>query len=74
MGKLYAQEFGLRKGDSIAKIKSEGPKFFETRMASYYEHDNYDTHSYDWVLYDGSGNKLFVKLGKVENVSLNPNF
>jgi hypothetical protein len=32
MGKKYAKEFGLRKGDSIAKIKREGAGFFYKRI------------------------------------------
>lgn len=74
MGKLFAQEFGLRKGDSIAKIKSQGVQFFQERIGANYEHDNVDVDSYDWVLYDGAGNKLFVKLGDIENVSANSDF
>lgn len=74
MGKLFAQEFGLRKGDSIAKIKSQGAQFFQERIGANYEHDNGDVDSYDWVLYDGAGNKLFVKLGDIENVSANSDF
>ena len=74
MGKLFAKEFGLRKGDSIAQIKSQGSEFFRERMSANYDHDNYDPESYDWVLYDGAGNKLFVKLGPVGNISDNPDF
>jgi hypothetical protein len=32
MGKKYAKEFGLRKGDSIARIKREGAGFFYRRI------------------------------------------
>lgn len=63
MGKLYAKELGLLPGDSIAKIKEQGPEFFINRIESYYNfYDNADELTYDWTLFDGAGNKLYVKL------------
>lgn len=73
MGKLYAKQLGLLPGDSIAKIKDEGPEFFKNRIAGYYNDDNPNSFSYDWVLFDGTGEKLYVKL-KTDNISeLYPN-
>lgn len=70
MGKLYAQQFGLLPGDSLAKIQQEKEKFFKKRIKSYYVNDNSDKFSYDWVLYDGTGNKLYVKLRKDNNIDI----
>jgi hypothetical protein len=48
MGKLYAKELGLLPGDSIAKIKEQGPEFFINRIDGYYNfYDNADELTYD---------------------------
>lgn len=62
MGKLYAKQLGLLPGDSIAKIKEQGWEFFKNRISGYYTDDNFDILTYDWTLFDGTGNKLYVKL------------
>ena len=62
MGKLYARQLGLLPGDSIAQIKRQGPQFFKERITGYYTEDNPNPFTYDWVLFDGTGNKLYVKL------------
>lgn len=73
MGKLYAKQLGLLPGDSIASIKRQGWGFFKNRISGYYEIDNYNPYTYDWTLFDGTGNKLYVKL-RTPNISdLYPN-
>lgn len=62
MGKLYAKQLGLLPGDSIANIKRKGWKFFKDRISNYYIENNPNPFTYDWVLFDGTGNKLYVKL------------
>ena len=62
MGKLYAKQLGLLPGDSIASIKRQGWNFFKNRISGYYEIDNPNHYTYDWTLFDGTGNKLYVKL------------
>lgn len=63
MGKLYAKQLGLLPGDSITKIKQMGPEFFKQRIQGYYNNNNSDPESYDLVLFDGTGKKLYVKIG-----------
>lgn len=63
MGKLYAKQLGLLPGDSIAKIKQRGAEFFKERIQGYYNNDNPDPESYDIILFDGTGKKLYVKIG-----------
>lgn len=63
MGKLYTKQLGLLPGDSIAKIKQRGAEFFKERIQGYYNNDNPDPESYDIVLFDGTGKKLYVKIG-----------
>lgn len=66
MGKKYAKEFGLRKGDSIARIKREGAGFFYRRIGEAFT-NNWSTNAqYDHVLYDGNGEKIYVKVLKTE--------
>lgn len=66
MGKKYAKEFGLRKGDSIARIKREGAGFFYRRIGEAFT-NNWSTNAqYDHVLYDGNGEKIYVKVLKSE--------
>lgn len=66
MGKKYAKEFGLRKGDSIARIKREGAGFFYRRIGEVFT-NNWSTNAqYDHVLYDGNGEKIYVKVLKTE--------
>lgn len=67
MGKLYAKQLGLLPGDSISKIKELKEKFFEDRIKGYYKNDNSNSDTYDWILYDGSGEKLYVKLKPEKN-------
>jgi hypothetical protein len=62
MGKLFAEQFGLRKGDSLAQIKKEGPEFFYHRIQENFTVSNNDLETYDCVLYDGQGAKLHVKI------------
>lgn len=62
MGKLYAKQLGLLPGDSIAQIKRQGWQFFKNRISGYYNDDNPNPFTYDWTLFDGTGNKLYVKL------------
>lgn len=62
MGKLYAKQLGLLPGDSIATIKQQGPQFFKNRMLGYFVDDNPNVFTYDWTLFDGTGNVLYVKL------------
>lgn len=62
MGKLYAKELGLQKGDTISKIKTQGSTFFRDRIAYNNVSTNADEDSYDWLLTDDSGRKLYVKL------------
>ena len=62
MGKLYAKQLGLLPGDSIAQIREQGWEFFKDRISGYYTEDNFDVFTYDWTLFDGTGNKLYVKL------------
>lgn len=62
MGKLYAKQLGLLPGDSITQIKRQGPQFFKNRISGYYTEDNLNPFTYDWTLFDGIGNKLYVKL------------
>lgn len=71
MGRLYAKQLGLHPGDSIAEIKKQGPDFFKKRLAGYYIDNNADSNSYDLVLYDGSGKKLYVKYRPKDNALLN---
>lgn len=62
MGKLYAKKLGLLPGDTIAHIKSQGWEFFKGRMMRNHLSTNSNENSYDWLLTDGNGNKLYVKL------------
>ena len=78
MGKLYAKQLGLLPGDSIAQIKEEGPQFFENRIQGYYNDNNSDNEAYDAVLFDGTGDRLYVKVGNPQTTefykdSLTPN-
>lgn len=78
MGKLYAKQLGLLPGDSLAQIKDEGSKFFENRIQGYYNDGNSDPESYDVILFDGTGDKLYVKVGNPQTTefyknSLTPN-
>lgn len=61
MGKYYAKQLGLLPGDNISTIKEQGSEFFYNRISGYYNVDNEDTNTYDWVLFDGTGKKLYVK-------------
>ncbi len=61
MGKLNAKKLGLLPGDSLAKIKSQGAKFFGDRLNKYYQNELDPSTMYDYVLYDGTGNALYVK-------------
>lgn len=62
MGRKYAKEFGLRKGDSLAKIKKEGPQFFYKRIGETFTNNWRTNTNYDHVLYDGKGEKIYVKV------------
>lgn len=62
MGKLFAKQFGLRKGDSLSQIKKEGSAFFYHRIKENFAISNNDPETYDCVLYDGQGTKLHVKI------------
>lgn len=73
MGKLYAQQLGLLHGDSVSDIKKQGPQFFKNRIKGYYTHNNPDSYSYDAVLYNGTGNKLFVKYKTKDDIDYYPN-
>lgn len=70
MGKLYAKQLGLLPGDSIAQIKNQGPQFFKDRITGYYIEDNPNPFTYDWTLFDGTGNVLYVKLRTPQVTSL----
>lgn len=73
MGKLYAKELGLLPGDSVSDIKYKGPEFFKDRIKGYYTHNNPDLDSYDAVLYDDTGKKLFVKYKTKDDINCFPN-
>jgi hypothetical protein len=62
MGKLFAKQFGLRKGDSLAQIKKEGASFFYKRIRSNFAVTNNDSETYDCILYDGQGENIHVKI------------
>lgn len=66
IGKLYAKQLGLLPGDSIGKIREQGSDFFKNRIMGYYNNPVQNKNAYDWVLYDGTGKKLYVKLGKTD--------
>ena len=66
IGKLYAKQLGLLPGDSIGKIREQGAEFFKNRIGGYYNNSVQNKNAYDWILYDGTGKKLYVKLGKTD--------
>lgn len=60
MGRMHAKELNLQKGDSISDIQDAN--FFYNRISGYYTNDLVGVDDlYDYVLYDGSGEKLYVK-------------
>ena len=63
MGRTYARQFGLKKQDSIAKIHREG--FWESRFQDRFycpdNHELFEDNLADIVLFDGTGNRIFVK-------------
>ena len=71
MGRLYAKQLGIRMTDNISDITS--PEFFKNRLSNYYRIDNIDKESYDFVLFDGSGKKLYIKVGNVDVFNVKPN-
>ena len=63
LGKMYAKQFGLRKGDDISQILRD-PDFFYNRMSGNYELPQIDSRLYDAVLFTKNGEKVLVKLNK----------
>lgn len=63
MGRTYAKQFGLKKQDTIAKIRQEG--FWESRYQDRFycsdDHEVFTENLGDIVLFDGTGNRLFIK-------------
>jgi hypothetical protein len=61
IGRMYAKELGLLPSDNVSDIQSH--EFFLNRFYDYYStNENPDTNSYDAILFDGSGKKLYVKV------------
>ena len=62
IGKLYAKELGLLPGDNLSDIQDAS--FFRSRISGYYDTTkNYDRESYDYLLFDGTGDDLYVVVG-----------
>jgi hypothetical protein len=77
MGRAFAEELGLRKGDSIGEIKRLKERFFIDRIKTESKFPlNDDKFSiaktrYDVMLCGPNGEKLFVALSKNDNRQLN---
>lgn len=71
MGRIYAKELGLTINDNISDVS--GPEFFENKMSNYYRIDNIDKESYDFILFDGAGKKLYIKFGDVSGLNIRAN-
>lgn len=59
VGKLWAKEFGLRKGDNLYQILNEGPEFFKDRLKDRYTIP-LDENKFDMVYTKPDGNHLYV--------------
>lgn len=62
MDNLYAEEFGIDPNTNLNEILNDD-EYFRKHVASRYTIDDINTDLYDWILFDGKGNKLYVKLG-----------
>lgn len=62
LGKIYAKELGLLPGDNVSDVKDAS--FFRSRIAGNYDTtENSDSESYDFLLFDGAGDNLYVVVG-----------
>lgn len=62
LGKIYAKELGLLPGDQLSDVKD--PSFFRKRIEGYYDlTKNPDRGTYDYILFDGTGDDLHVVVG-----------
>lgn len=59
VGKLWAKEFGLKKGDNLYQILNEGSKFFKSRLKDRYTIP-LDEDKFDMVYTKPDGNHLYV--------------
>ena len=80
MGKRFAQELGLRKGDTINQIRKEKEMFFYKRLMNEYQPNNANKSTYDVVLYTNDGEQIYVKYAdesfdsSLYNIVDNPEF
>lgn len=70
MGRANSKALDLRKGDTIAEIRSLKSDFFLRRLDEKYQlplKSEIDGRKYDAILYDADGNKTLVILGNVKS-------
>jgi len=61
--RIYAEQFGLRWGDSIANITS--PEFFYKRLLENYKNSNMNELNYDVSLKLLNGRHIYLKLNSI---------
>lgn len=67
MGRRNAEALGLREGDSLYDISQQKSDFFYNRLKQTFEPAPVDSNIYDCVMFDSSGDQIFVMVDTEEN-------
>lgn len=67
MGRRNAEALGLREGDSLYDIAQQKSNFFFNRLKETFEPAPVDINAYDCVIFDASGDQIFVMIDSEEN-------